>query len=202
MNISKDLRDVCNKDQQLLIQKKYASPKIGKLSQVEFIKFSETFMILIYVITGWTLPTGKIMDVLTNQFQKKLIEDYSDLNVDEIEYAFRRITNIEDWGKELNLSLIDKVLKPYKDERFEVSEVERRSKETPVQKIYSDADILNERRKEIEIAFQAMKRGYFPIIHRYFSEVLIEDGFIKEEKEMSAFFSKSIATVEKLYEKQ
>lgn len=168
----------------------------------DLLKVAASKIILkICVITGWSID-DEFYELLKEEFELKLVQSYPTVNVDEMAYAFRNNTEVKDWGKTLNLSLIDEVMMPYLAHRFEISKIEEQIKEIPVQRIYTDEEILNQRRAEIEIAFQAMKRGYFPIIHRYFSEVLIEDGFIKEEKEMSAFFSKSIATAEKLYEKQ
>ena len=186
-----------------MIQLKYAARKICELTEHELSIRVKALLLKINVITGWVLPSNEaVMTVLKDQFYKKVIEDYSNLNTEEIEYAFRQAgTTTKDWGKELNLSMIDEVLIPYSVKRFEVSRKEEDKVPPPPQKIYTDQEILNQRRAEIEIAFQAMKRGYFPIIHKYFSEVLKEDGFIKEENEMTDFFVKSIANVEKLYER-
>lgn len=182
---------------------KYSAKKISELSESELYLQVKKMLLQIYVITGWTMPSGEIKKILEDQFQKKLLESYRTLNTDEIVYAFRQIgTGIEDWGKEMNLNLVDKVLKPYLISREEISEKEEQQVPPPPQKIYTDEEILNQRRAEIETAFQVMKRGKLPIIHRYFSEVLKEDGFINEENEMSDFFVKSIGSVEHLYEKQ
>lgn len=185
-----------------MIRLKYSAKKICELSESELYLQVKKMLLQMYVITGWAIPSGDIKKILEDQFQKKLLENYSLLNTDEIIYAFRQTgTEIEDWGKEMNLNLVDKVLKPYLVTRQEISQKEERKVPPPPQKIYTDEEILNQRRAEIELAFQAMKRGKMPLIHRYFSEVLKEDGFIKEENEMSDFFVKSIGmSTEHLYE--
>jgi len=83
------------------------------------------------VITGWTIPNSpELLNILVDQFVKTLSEKYPLLNPDEIEYAFRQHgTAIEDWGKAMNLNLIDSVLTPYINLRFRISEDERRIKE-------------------------------------------------------------------------
>lgn len=82
-----------------------------------------SILLKIHAITGWTIPASKeIMGVFTDQFQKKLSENYRNLNQPEVEYAFRnRGLDIKDWGKELNLTMIDEVILPYLKERYELS---------------------------------------------------------------------------------
>lgn len=89
--------------------------------------WSKSLLLKIHMITGWTIPsTEEFVNILREQFTKFLQEKYGDMNPEEIEYAFRsRGTIIEDWGKSMNLNLIDKVLGPYLDERYKVSESER-----------------------------------------------------------------------------
>lgn len=62
------------------------------------------------------------------------------------------------------------------------------------QRIYTDTEILNQRRAEIEDAFQAMKDGRYPIIHIYFEEVLRWDGLLKEGVTVSDFFVKVLGS--------
>ncbi len=78
----------------------------------------------IHVITGWLMPDNEAhKQVLYNQLEKKLMEDYSSLNMEEVEYAFRQNgTGIEDWGKVFNLNMLDKVLQPYLQKRAQVRE--------------------------------------------------------------------------------
>lgn len=82
-------------------------------------------LLKIHVIAGWTIPIGKFMEILTDQFEKKLSESYANLNLDEIEYAFRnRGLDTKDWGKALNLVMIDEVMLPYLANRMELSKAE------------------------------------------------------------------------------
>lgn len=69
------------------------------------------------------------MDILIDQFTKKILESYPLINSDEIEYAFRnKPIEIKEWGKAMNLSLIDEVVQPYIEKRYEISGIEERSK--------------------------------------------------------------------------
>lgn len=176
-----------------MVKLKYASPQIAALPENDLSIWVKSLLLKIHVITGWVLPSGEIMTILKDQFKKKLQEDYDMLNVEEIEYAFRQKgTAIEDWGKEVNLNLLDKVLVPYVIKRNDISDIEQKNKRPPEQKTYSDEDILNERRAEIEKAFQAMKQGYYPIIHVYFEQVLLQDGLMEEGVTASEFFVKAL----------
>lgn len=100
----------------------------------ERINWATGLLVKIHVITGWVIPDGDLMDVLVDQFEKKLNESYPSANPDEVEYAFRSYgTVIKDWGKQMNLALIDEVMIPYMEKRFEVSKVEEQNKTKSMQ---------------------------------------------------------------------
>jgi hypothetical protein len=179
----------CDEDNRL-IELKYAAPKIGTLSKNDLFTQSKALLLKIHVITGWTLPTGEILNILIDQFRKKLAEDYPSLNAEEVEYAFRHSgTSVEDFGKEFNLNLIDKVLWPYEIKRRRLSEEEERMQPPPPKKPYDPQEVLNQYRYEIETAFQAIRKGYRPIIHKYFAETLIQDGLMKEGANIHEFLA-------------
>jgi len=185
LQISKKLLE-CDEDK--LIELKYSAPKIGSLSKNDVFVQSKALLLKIHVITGWTLPTGEILNILIDQFQKKLVEDYPSLNVEEVEYAFRHSgTSVEDFGKEFNLNLIDKVLWPYEVRRREASRHEEQMKPPPQKKTYDPEEVLNQYRYDIETAFQAIRKGYKPIIHIYFAETLIQDGLMKNGENINDF---------------
>ncbi len=87
---------------------------------------SHSVILKISAITGWTIPaTDQVLDILIDQFEKKLNESYRNVNEPEVEYAFRnRGIDVKDWGKALNLTMIDEVLIPYLETRFELSRAE------------------------------------------------------------------------------
>jgi hypothetical protein len=71
------------------------------------------------------VPEDNMLKIFVDQFRKNLLETYSNCNQDEIEYAFRTFgTGVRDWGKQMNLSLIDQVMTPYLSRRYDVSKHE------------------------------------------------------------------------------
>lgn len=108
-----------------IIRLKYASKRFGKMSADEIEMSAYDLLLKIHVIAGWTIPVSDLMNILADQFAKKLMESYSELNSAEVEYAFRnRGFDVKDWGKALNLSLIDEILYPYLVIRFDLSRAE------------------------------------------------------------------------------
>lgn len=181
-------------EEEKLIRLKYAAPQIDSLNDPEIKKWSMALLLKIHIITGWVIPGSQLMNILVDQFEKKLMEDYHLLNTEEIEYAFRKGgTVIKDWGKDMNLNLIDQVLVPYVENRLQASaNEEKRKSRPPPQKIYTDAEILNERRSQIEQAFQAMRKGFYPILHSYYQEVLTGDELLKEGETLADFFVRKL----------
>lgn len=173
------------------------------MSDVEVRLKTNELLIKINVITGWSFPLDvETQRILKDQFYKKLKESYSDVNVEEIEYAFRNNTSVKDWGKNINLFLIDEVMLPYLDSRYQASINEERLLPPPVRKPWTNEDIKNQYRSEIEEYFQALKRGYLPIRHIYFEETLRNDGMIPEAESMDEFLVRKLATAEHLYLKE
>ena len=150
-------------------------------------------MVKIHVITGWVLPAPEMIGIFIDQFAKKLVEDYATLNVDEVEYAFRSIgTGVKDWGKSMNLSLIDEVLTEYVHQRFELSKIEERQKEKPVQRIYTADELENIQRADIEAFYQRCLKGILPPseLPEYFLPLLIKDGYLAEgSDDLHGFFA-------------
>lgn len=79
------------------------------------------------------------VSVFEDQLRKFLVDEYMNLNIDEFEYAMRVYgTQIVDWGKSLNLSLIRQALDVYMTKRSELSRVEEQK--TPVAEIEGPKD--------------------------------------------------------------
>lgn len=112
------------KDNQI-IQLKYASKQFGKMIPEERELSAMQLLIKINVIVGWTIPVSDLLEILAEQFEKKLSESYANVNADEFEYAFRnRGLDVKDWGKALNLTMIDEVMIPYLEQRYDLSVAE------------------------------------------------------------------------------
>lgn len=106
--------------------------------------WADSLLLKINSITGWVLPEDAGLTIITDQFRKKLIESYANCNPDEIEYAFRNYgTAVKDWGKQMNLSLIDEVMIPYLERRMELSRLEEQ-KAKPISQIEYKEDMSKE----------------------------------------------------------
>lgn len=120
-----NLKKNITSEERRVIELKYAGKRFGIMSENERFSMAEILLLKISTITGWTLPISELMNILTDQFQKILLEKYENTNPQEFEYAFRnKGIEIKDWGKAMNLSLIDDVMQPYLEHRFELSRQE------------------------------------------------------------------------------
>ncbi len=99
------------------------------MSLSERTKWAIGLLAKISVITGWSVPENEALNILADQFEKKLFESFQNVNPDEVEYAFRNRSNeVKDWGKNLNLSLVDDVMIPYLEKRKIISQIEEQQK--------------------------------------------------------------------------
>jgi len=115
-----------------IIELKYAGKRFGIMELEEIMFSSKTLLFKISAITGWTLPISEMLTILIDQFSKTLTEKYRFTNIDEFEYAFRsKGLEIKDWGKAINLSLIDEIMIPYLEGRAELSRLEEQ-KSVPI----------------------------------------------------------------------
>ena len=95
------------------------------MSAIELKMAVKRLLLKLNFITGWALyDDPDDQSILDEQIELKLKESYPTVNLDEIEYAFRNNTGVKDWGKSINLSLIDEVMIPYLSHRAEVSKIE------------------------------------------------------------------------------
>ena len=106
------------------IELKYTGKQFGKMEEGERWFGAQALLLKIHAIKGWTIPASEMMDILIDQFQHKLEESYSNVTVAEFEYAFRNDSDTKDWGKALNLAMIDEVMIPYLENRFDLSRQE------------------------------------------------------------------------------
>lgn len=201
------LSEKLSKDDIQVIEKKYAEKQIEQMDDTELLTKVAECLLRIHIITGWNLPDDKnYIQALTEEFMLKLKEDFFMMNFIEVVYAFRKNgLGIKDWGKNMNLDLVCNVLGVYCEERTRLSMEEESlalKKNPPVQKIYTDEEILNQRRGHIEIAYQAMRSGNYPILHIYFPEVLHMDGLIPRstDEAMNEFFVDALGKgIENIY---
>lgn len=119
-------------EERQVVQAKYAAPVFAKIPAIDIQYAAKTLLLKLHVITGWAIPQAELMDILIDQFSKKLIESYPNVNAYEMEYAFRNNSGVKDWGKAMNLNLIDEVMQPYLERRLEISRIEESLKTTRI----------------------------------------------------------------------
>lgn len=161
----------------------------------ELQKWGMALILKIHIITGWTIPADPgLCSILVEQYVKYMSERYEQLNPDEIEYAFRSFgTTVEDWGKAINLNLIDKVLIPYLNDRFKLSETERRLKEpNPPQKIFTQEELDNSAREDAELQYQRFLSRQELKSLEICKAILLKDSLIKEDELVIDFFKRKV----------
>lgn len=125
MSFPKDLLQKLQPEEATLLRIKYQTKPFGKMDSEEIDLWTDALLLKIHTVTGWVIPEGSILNIITDQFRRKLVESYTWCNPDEIEYAFRNYgTTVKDWGKSMNLSLIDEVMTVFLEKRREVSKIE------------------------------------------------------------------------------
>jgi BarA-like signal transduction histidine kinase len=135
------------KEEAQVITRKYQAIPFLKMSAIDLANTANLILIKIHVITGWNFPQEpEFQKILKDQFSKKLLESYPLVNAIEMEFAFRNNTAVKDWGKNMNLNLIDEIMLPYLHTRAEASKLEQQAHfkclPSPVPEIISDEEII------------------------------------------------------------
>lgn len=158
-----------------VIELKYLSKRFSALSDFELGVNIKNLLLKISAMTGWNIPEGEILKSLVEQLTFKFRESYGDINPDEFLFAFRQFgSTVKEFGKKINISLIDEVIVQYKNYRFELSQMEERVKvtkdvkELPPPEV-SDEDFL----KSVRILWETAGRNFKKI------PVLAYDSVIK-----------------------
>jgi hypothetical protein len=109
-----------------VLQVKYAAKPFSQLNNQEKDAHSIALLIKINIVTGWPVPDSEEeQNILAEQLKLYLIENWPLYNVDEIMYAIRaHATVLNNWGKNMNLTLIGKAMIEYEKERKDVSALE------------------------------------------------------------------------------
>lgn len=105
---------------------KYQAARISNLPAEDVPKHAKGLLFRIHTITGWKLPDDDLfLNTLVSEFSKYLVESCLDLNPEEISFAVRNYgIGIQDWGKSMNLSLINEPIEKYRIARSEISKLE------------------------------------------------------------------------------
>lgn len=118
-----------------VIELKYSGPRFSSIPEHDVELHAMGLLIRLNAVTGWKIPDdGPILNTLVSEFSKFITESFSDMNPEEVAYAFRNYaTGIKDWGKSMNLSLIEEPLQAYRNERRRLSELEERARMEPTE---------------------------------------------------------------------
>jgi hypothetical protein len=172
---------------------KYSSKQIKQMNETELQLSAGYLLIKINIITGWNFPTEiEHQNILEDQFRKKLIESYPNVNLDEIEYAFRNNTSVKDWGKNINLGLVDEVMIPYLNQRRQLSDLEERM--TPIElPAPPDEPITDEEWIDLCRSSYRMLKNY-RVISKTAIKILFKEGKIKRPCEEDCEIIKRQAT--------
>ena len=110
-------------EEQAILSVKYRLPRISETSAIDIPRHAKGLLFRLHTITGWKLPEDDLfLNTLVSEFTQYLVEKCGDLNPEEISYAFRHYAlDVQDWGKSMNISLIDKPLQEYRERRRQVS---------------------------------------------------------------------------------
>lgn len=117
-------------EEQKILELKYSGKRFGQMAPAEITSSAKEALLRIHVIAGWQMPPDELVVILVDEFSKKITESYPNVTIEEISFAFRSGGHlVKEWGKALNISLIDEVMIPYLEKRFEVSKVEEQQKQ-------------------------------------------------------------------------
>ncbi len=180
-----------------VLELKYTGKPFGIMEEQERWFAAQTVLLKIHAIKGWTIPVSEMMDILVDQFQRKLSEGYANVTVAEMEYAFRNSTDVKDWGKALNLSLIDEVMQPYLENRFDLSQQEEKLKK-PVM-IEAPQKMTKEEKAEWMMDWKQMDEINFELIPLIFYDFMDEDDLLRlSSKQKWAYTEKATQQVKSM----
>lgn len=181
------------------------------MSKDESMVAAGSLLAVIKLITGWNIPTGNGLGMLQSLLASTLQKEYISLTVKEVEIAFRRhASKVQNYGKDLSLSLFNEVMEQYFGERNEAVRIESEVYLKDVEeKIKSEEEVRNQSRAVVEECFTDYKDGKFDPIKSNvsaslydtitadsFADPAIKDDFIA--KGFAAYKSALIAEKDRL----
>lgn len=105
---------------------KYSGPRLASIPEIDYSITCKSILAQICATTGWDMPQNPFMsNAVVSAFEAYCKEYLSDMTGDEILYSFRRFgLNTKDWGKAINLQLINDPIQSYREVRREISDIE------------------------------------------------------------------------------
>lgn len=152
-----------------------------RFSQIQAVNKTQeikSLLLRVNASTGWKFPDSKEMvNALVHEFSMYIDEQCSDLKPDEIAYAVRTHgVTIKEWGKNLNIALIDQCIALYRSKRYEASQEEERAAiEQEVPKIELTDSVMSDWSSFWEKLLQSAKNGVIrnEFISTYFYDWLL-----------------------------
>ena len=112
-------------EQAEILKAKYSGLSFERMTADQLQTSASAIIAAIKILTGWNIPTGQSLDLLRGYLASELRKEYPTLTVKEIELAFRgHAGKVIEYGKDLNLSLFNKVMNLYFEERNEATTAE------------------------------------------------------------------------------
>jgi hypothetical protein len=174
------------------VQLKYGLLPFSKMGADDLIAHCISLVKRVNVITGWTIPElQEDRMLLYKELSQHLIESWGMYNPDEIAYSVRFYgAQIESWGKNINLKLLDSCISLYAAKRKELSQMEEQKAEIKEIKALpmSDEDFINDR----FVDWFSMKNKKYSFIDVTLFEKLRKKGFLKLSQEEKTKIKKDV----------
>jgi hypothetical protein len=107
---------------------KYLVPCFKTLPEIELVGYVQGIVKRVKVITGWAIPElQEDRLILYSEMAIHFKEKWSTYNAEEVIYAIRNYSG-ENYGKDINLKLIDEAMDKYASIRAEISRKEEQEK--------------------------------------------------------------------------
>lgn len=178
-----------------IINASLTGQKIRDLPEQEIGATSMRLLFSISVITGWEIPNNDAyQETLTRQLYLKIKESYGSCTEEEILYAMRNYSQgVEEYGKPINLKLIDDVMVKYISEKQQLAnylERKRQDENEERKTEYTEEHYKNDLRKNAQISYRIFLSGVVPRSVEAHRNILKEDQLINDdEKSIIEYFT-------------
>ena len=153
------------------------------MDDMELIATIQGLLVRVKVVTGWSIPDLESeRRILYSEFAIHLQEKWATLNHEEIMFAVRNYAGT-DWGKNVNLKLLDDAIEVYHRKRVVLSQIEeqKKGKQPELANVNADWKSL------CEESYQSYLKGKLNIDlmpHQLYDEFVgskfIEDGVMND----------------------
>lgn len=113
---------------QTILAVKYIQAPISRLDLLQAVGIIQGLIKRIKVIAGWNIPELKEdLEILYAELYQHFCENWPTVNAEEVAFAFRKYgSEVNNWGKDINLVLLDQIIGKYMAERREIGIIEER----------------------------------------------------------------------------